>query len=430
MIIHVVAPFDTIQSIAEVYGVSVDRLIQDNDLPNPENLVIGQTIVISYPKVTYTVKAGDTLASIANAFQVTPMQILQNNPALSDGNYLIEGEILIIEYDTEKIETISTNGYAYPFVDIKVLKKTLPYLTYLTIFHNIVQADGNLITVDDAEIVGIANDYGVAPIMLITTFTGSEEDGRESTRVFLQNPQSVQRLIETILPILHDRGYYGVNIDANLVMYEDRQRYVEFVSILSERLIMEGFYVFATITPNTFQNESGIAYRGPEYAEIGKSVHKILLISYEWGRTLRAPGEQLTLDQIREYIDYMKEEVAAEKLSIGIPCLAYDWELPFVRGISNTQVLNYNSAISLAAEKESIIIFNDEKQAPSFEYTTGDAEDTVQHVVWFKDARSIDSLVGLVPENGLDGIGIWNIMSYFAQFWLVVNNDYIINKVL
>jgi len=48
--------------------------------------------------------------------------------------------------------------------------------------------------------------------------------------------------------------------------------------------------------------------------------------------------------------------------------------------------------------------------------------------VWFKDARSIDSLVNLVPEYGFKGVGIWNIMQLFSQMWLVINSEFEIEK--
>lgn len=40
------------------------RLIQDNQLPDPSQLVVGQTLVIQYPRSTCTVRSGDTLFSI------------------------------------------------------------------------------------------------------------------------------------------------------------------------------------------------------------------------------------------------------------------------------------------------------------------------------------------------------------------------------
>jgi len=60
MVIHVVQPGETIISIAEYYNIPVDRLILENGIANPDNLAIGQTIVIVQPDVLYTVQLGDT----------------------------------------------------------------------------------------------------------------------------------------------------------------------------------------------------------------------------------------------------------------------------------------------------------------------------------------------------------------------------------
>ena len=42
MLIHVVQQGETIETIANYYGISVMRLISDNGLKRTENLVIGQ----------------------------------------------------------------------------------------------------------------------------------------------------------------------------------------------------------------------------------------------------------------------------------------------------------------------------------------------------------------------------------------------------
>ncbi|MDF2908745.1 MAG: hypothetical protein K0R34_4066, partial [Herbinix sp.] len=83
MIIHVVQSGDTIQSIAEFYGISVEKLIQDNALDAFAELVVGQCIVIAYPKEIYVVQEGDTISSIASFHNVSEMQLLMNNPFLT-----------------------------------------------------------------------------------------------------------------------------------------------------------------------------------------------------------------------------------------------------------------------------------------------------------------------------------------------------------
>ncbi|MDF2590306.1 MAG: LysM domain, partial [Anaerocolumna sp.] len=46
MILHVVQPGDDINNIADRYGISVTKLIDDNGISNPFDLVLGQVILI------------------------------------------------------------------------------------------------------------------------------------------------------------------------------------------------------------------------------------------------------------------------------------------------------------------------------------------------------------------------------------------------
>jgi spore germination protein len=125
MIIHVVKQGETISSIAEYYGVSVERLALENGVPITVDFTVGETLVILKPEIVYEVQEGDTLTSIASGFNISIMELLRNNPYLSERENIYPGEHLVIKYYDVKIDTLSTNGYVYPFVSINVLKK--PY---------------------------------------------------------------------------------------------------------------------------------------------------------------------------------------------------------------------------------------------------------------------------------------------------------------
>ena len=96
MDIHIVQPGDTMYRLAQQYGVSMERLIQDNQLPDPSQLVVGQTIVVQYPELTHTVHAGDSLYSIAQMHNTTVAQLLRNNPALQGRDLIFPGQVIVV----------------------------------------------------------------------------------------------------------------------------------------------------------------------------------------------------------------------------------------------------------------------------------------------------------------------------------------------
>ena len=81
------------------------------------------------------------------------------------------GQTLTIDYDQAKQGVMSVNGYAYPYIDRDVLRRTLPFLTYLTLFTYGFTPEGELIDMEDEALIRLAREYGVAPLMLISTLT-------------------------------------------------------------------------------------------------------------------------------------------------------------------------------------------------------------------------------------------------------------------
>ena len=99
----------------------------ENGIDNPNNLVIGETLVILYPEIEHTVEDGDSLASIAESYNTTIIDLLRNNPYLSNRKNIFPGEVIVIKYRGDKIKQIATKGIVYPFVSMDTLIKTLPF---------------------------------------------------------------------------------------------------------------------------------------------------------------------------------------------------------------------------------------------------------------------------------------------------------------
>ena len=236
MIIHVIEPGDTIFSIANYYRVPSNWIIRENDIGDPFNLVIGSSIVILYPKIIHQVVEGDTLESIASMYNITIMDLLRYNSFLSDQEFLIVGEILVIEYTDEKISEVSVVGYSYPFIDEDILRKTLPYLSFLIINSLSIGSNGIFIDEDDAVVVEHAKAYGVAPIMQITLAVEKDNIGSDIAHIVLNNEYLKNNIIETIINNVLEKGYAGIGIIPTYIFPSDRRLYIEFISEIIGRI--------------------------------------------------------------------------------------------------------------------------------------------------------------------------------------------------
>lgn len=426
MIIHVVQSGETITSIADLYNIPVDRLILENGILNPTNLAVGQTIVIVYPLINHTVQEGDTLESIADLYHVPVMQILRNNPYLSDRQYLYLGETITIAYDADKIDTISVGGYVYSYVDKDILKKTLPFLTFLTVFDYRVDANGNITVVDDQEIVTMSKEYGVLPMMLVTTLSAQGVGSREVAYSILNNPDIQDHMIDNVIANIKAKGYRGLNQYFQFIGPETKNQAEDFIIKMSTRLKSEGLRYTITITPRVNVEGTEISYENIDYSIIYQYVDAILLLSYDWGYSFGPPASATPINILSEEITQIIKLAPSNKFVIGLPVIGYDWELPYVPGYTIANSITFDTAIQIAADNGVAIQFNEIAASPYYFYYSLDG---VLHNVWFKDARSIQSITGLVPEYGLQGISIWNNMFFFTQMWFVINNLYNIVKV-
>lgn len=426
MIIHVVQQGETIDSIASLYGVKVDRLIIENGILNPQNLAIGQTIVIIYPLISYTVQEGDTLQKIADSNNISIMQLFRNNPYLSDRNYIYPGENIIISYDTQKIRTIITNGFAYYFINRDILRKTLPFLTYLSIFNYKQNADGSLTDIDDEDMINMAKEYGVAPIMLTSAQSEQGISSLEIANTFLYNSEMQDILFDNIINIMKKKGYYGLNLYFQYYTSERQEVYINYIKKISARLKSEGYILIVTISPRTNIEETEISYEKIDYSAITQYADSLLFLTYNWAFSYGPPASATPVNLVRKLIENITATVPPEKLSLGLPIIGYDWPLPYIPGYTKANAVTTDIAIQIAVDEGVPIQYNDIPQAPYFFYYKNKQE---LHNVWFRDARSIDAISKLVPEYDLEGLSIWNIMYFFTQMWFVLNNLFDFEKV-
>lgn len=427
MVIHVVKEGDTLASISSQYGVPAARIVIENELPNPDKLVTGQSIGIRVPDVVHTVAAGDTLNSVANTYGVQPNQILQHNPQAAASDTLSPGSVLVIKYANETpIDTVVTNGYAYPYIDRTIFRKTLPFMTYVSLFTYGFTTTGELITIDDDELLALAKQFGVAPIMVLAPMTEEGGFSTENAHNMFTNEQVRTTLINNLVTTMQAKGYRGVDIDFEFILPEDKQAFLEFITAVNTRLDQAGLLTFVALAPKISGEQKGLLYEAHDYPTIGGVADKVLLMTYEWGYTYGPPMATSPINMMRPVLQYGVSVIDPDKILMGTPNYAYDWPLPFEQGKTAAESIGNQEAIERAVKYGVTIQFDETAQSPSFNYTN---EQGIDHVVWFDDVRSMNSKLRLIPEFKLNGSGVWQLMRYFPGLWMVMDSIFTITKV-
>ncbi len=417
MDIHVVQPGDTMYRLAQQYGVPMERLIQDNQLEQPAQLVVGQTIVVQYPALTHTVRTGDSLYSIAQMHNTTVAQLLRNNPALQGRDLLFPGQSIVVRYDVRPSGCLAVNGYAYPYIQRDLLRSILPYLSQLTPFSYRFEGS-RLIPLQDEALVSAALQSRTAPLLCLANLDAQEQFSSELVHQLLSSETQQQSLIAELLEAVDRRGYQGIDVDFEYVPAEDARAYARFLAQLRQALRSRRLPLSAALAAKTSANQPGRLYEGIDYHLIAQAVDFALLMTYDWGYLSGPPMAVAPLPQVRKVVEYALTEFSPEQLYLGIPNYGYNWPLPFREGNRAVSVNNVE-AVRLAWNRHAAIRYDETAQAPWLRYVD---EQGVEHEVWFEDARSIQAKLNLALEYGLYGVGYWNLDRPFPQNWVVLNS--------
>ncbi len=425
MMIHIVTPGDTMTALAQRYSVPLPNLLTDNGLSFNDSLVVGQAIVIAQPELLHTVKAGETLYDIATLYGTSVYQLFRNNYILGGVANIKPGLELVIRYQNQGTKgSFITNSYAYPNIDISLLREQLPYLSYFTPFSYGITATGNLLNLNDETLLSVTSEYEAKPLLHLSTLTEAGNFSNERASLIFNDQTKQEQLIEQILETIEAKGYQGMDVDFEFIYPEERYEYVAFLQNLRLRLNPLGYPLLSALAPKTSDTQQGVLYEGHDYAGIGAAANAVLLMTYEWGYTFGPPLAVAPIQNVRRVIEYALTRISRDKILMGIPTYGYDWTLPYERGNPGAPSLSPVEAINLARRYGAEIQFDETAKSPWFRYT----DDTgTLHEVWFEDARSIQAKLDLAREYGLLGLGYWNSMREFPQNWVVLNNEYQIN---
>ena len=380
MIIHIVADGDSLYSIGKKYGVDYQKIGRDNGIDIEDMLVNGQTIVI------------------------------------------------IGSDDKPKMGDVKINGYAYANIAEDVLDKTLPFLTFISLFSYEAREDGSItpIAVPDNEdkIIAGAIDAKVKPALVVTNIGANGNFDSGLAHSILNNPKTIDTLIDNLLKAMHIKGYAGLDVDFEFLLPQDRSAYSNFLAKCAKKMHDNGFFISCAIPAKEAENTDDRLTGAYDYAAIGGIVDYVTLMTYEWGYATDGATAVASIEKVENTVKFASTQMPTSKILMGIPNYGYDWPTPASRENPGKAISNV-AAVGLARKRNQAISFDEKLQTPFFVYYDDAGK---RREVWFEDARSVKAKLELGVKYSLAGFSYWTVNKFWPQNWLILSTMYTIVK--
>ena len=272
-----------------------------------------------------------------------------------------------------------------------------------------------------------------------------------------------EKHIQAILDEIETYGYDGIDIDYEGMTCNKKEKFEEFIVLLSKELKKRGKLLSIAVHPKTPLDKPKLVqckglkkpviqdfaenWRGPmthDYKFLAKYADKIKIMAYELHPRKYhnpGPGPQAPNVWLKNIIEYATERVPPQKLYMAIPTYGYDWALnckakakavyydtalkikeskhKFYQptDISHILATNPNSKTWKNLTKFSYIHENKVYEDPSLWYTSNGCD----RVAFFMNRRAFEEKMNLLRRYDLAGFSFWQLLS---------NNDPGINEYL
>lgn len=424
--IHVVRRGESLYGISNAYGISYEEVAEANELNDPSKLVIGQALVIPIEGQYHLVQPGQSLYTIAQLYGIT-VQELANLNGLTEQAVLQIGQPLKVPAAEKR--PVRSFLYVEPRSPVssfmtEEVRRRAPDLTFLGMFSYEVQRDGSLKHPPTGDLLRISTEGGALNSLVVSNLEDFAFNADLAHAIFT-NDAAQNQLFGNIIQIANDEGYKEVHFDFELMHPEDRELYNAFLRKARDRMHQAGLKLSVAVAPKTSDVTTGI-YGAFDYQAIGEIVDYVMLMTYEWGYMYSDPQAVSPIGPVRDVVNYAISVIPKEKVFLGQNLYGYDWQSPFPpSGGQPAQALSPQQALQIAIDHQVEIQYDPVAQAPFFRYTD---ENGAFHEVWFEDARSIDAKFKLMKELGIGGIMYWKLGLSFPQNWLLLRDQFNIEK--
>lgn len=263
--------------------------------------------------------------------------------------------------------------------------------------------DGTLESKESQLVYDTAKNMGLKMYPLLTNKTGSTEQ-------VLGDPATRTKIIDSIIKLVRDKPYDGINIDFELLAPKHRDNLNAFMAELYPKMQAINKTVIISVFPRVevAEDVSG-AY---DYPTLSKNADFLQIMTYDNHWSTSKPGPVAPIDWYEKNLKYAIEQCGGpHKVLIGLGAYGYEWAKN-----KDGETVRYVDAVVRAEQNGVKIEYDENVQAPHYKY--GDRE------VWFENDRSTSAKLDVINKYNPAGIAIWRLGQEQPEIWQLINQKF------
>lgn len=263
-------------------------------------------------------------------------------------------------------------------------------------------ADGTLEAKDSQLVYDTARQLGLAMYPLVTNKSGA-------TDAVLGDPAVRTKVTDSIIKMVQEKGYDGVNIDFELLPPKHKDNLTAFMAELYPKMKAINKLLIISVFPkvDVAEDVAG-AY---DYPQLAANTDFLQIMAYDKHWATSEPGAIAPVGWYEQNIKYAIEQCGGpHKVIVGVSAYGYDWV------DKKGETIKYVDAIVLADKQGVKINYDEQAQAPWFTYKN--------HEVWFENDKSTAAKLDIVAKYKPAGIAIWRLGQEQPEIWKLVDQKF------
>jgi spore germination protein YaaH len=261
--------------------------------------------------------------------------------------------------------------------------------------------------------------------------------GIEQNRIFLNNEEAWNGLIDSVANLINLREADGVDVNFEEIAFRDRWAFVSFIEQLRRGLNLKVNRInpFIAVTLPAHSNRTSF-----EINALEKQIDLFVIMGYDYHKGRGKSGavaplrtEEADGNSLQKTVDYyLKKGINAEKTVLALPYYGAMWKgalskSGFLETYFDKQV-TYREIMSLYSSN----------YVPQLDITSMtkyhflEFQDKTSIELWYDDAYTMARKFDFALSNGLKGIGVW-ALGYdngYTDFWEVLNEKFTTDTIM